>query len=105
TGLFRGRYRGDKAVASPWNVRHITFARVAVAERPAQSGDMDPETALFDESAGPNAGGQLVFADEFTGMLDEHRQNIERAASKAHGLLVFQQNLSPWKQPEAPERE
>ena len=66
---------------------------------------MDSETALFDESVRPNAGGQLVPADELTSMFDEHRQDVECAASKAHGLLVFQQNLFPWKQAEAPERE
>jgi hypothetical protein len=66
---------------------------------------MDSETALFDESARPNPGCQLVLADEFASTFDEHCQDVECAASKAHTLLVFQQNLLPWKQAEAPERE
>jgi hypothetical protein len=66
---------------------------------------MDSETTLFDGSVRPNAGCQLVLANEFTRMFDEHGQDIECATSKVDGLLVFQQDMLPRKQAEAPERE
>ena len=65
---------------------------------------MDSEITLVDESVGPNPGDQLVLADEFTGTFDQRGQDIERAASETNGLVVFQQELSRWKQAEGPER-
>ena len=65
---------------------------------------MDFEITLVDESVGPNPGDQLVLADEFTRTFDQRGQDIERAASETNGLVVFQQELSRWKQAEGPER-
>ena len=60
---------------------------------------------FFNGNVRPEAGRQLVLADEFTSMLDEHDQDTECAASKGYGLVVFQKDVLPSKQAEAPERE
>jgi hypothetical protein len=81
------------------------MARLAVAERPSQGGDMDSEVALLDVDAGPDARDQLVLGDQVAGALDQRAEDAERAAAKPDGSVSLQQQLPGRKQPKGPERE
>ena len=65
---------------------------------------MDPEVALLDVGVGPDAGNQLVLRHQLAGPLDQHDQDIERAAAEPDRSVGFQQQLLGRKQTEKPER-
>ncbi len=102
--LFRERNCCHKAVASTGNIDQIPIAAMAVAQRPPQGGDMDRKIALHNDRARPNAGHQLLLADEFAGVLDQGDQDIKSATAEANGLVAVQQQPLRRKQAKGAER-
>jgi hypothetical protein len=99
------RDRRDEAIAAAGNGRYVAIARLAIAEGPAQRGHMDAEIAFLDEGVGPDAGDQLVLADQLTGALDQDGEDVERAATESQRLFAFEQELLRRKQAEGTERD
>ncbi len=89
--LFRDRNCRDKAVATTGNIDQIPIAAMAVAQRPPQGGDMDRKIALHDGRARPDAGHQLLLADQLAGALDQGYQDIESTTAEANRLVAVQQ--------------
>jgi len=85
--------RRHEAVAASGNVRQIPAPRLTIAERPAQTGDMNPQCIFVDQSGGPDACLEFVLADEFTRIFDKHLEDIEGTAAEANGRFAFQQQL------------
>ena len=86
SGTLCDRDRGYKTVPAPGNVNQIP---IAAAQRSAECRDVDFEVALLDKGAGPDAGHEVVLADEFAGMLHERDQNIERPAAETDRIVAF----------------
>ena len=91
-------HRRDKAVTTLRHVDDIALALLAIAQRPAQRGDVHPQVDLFDHTVRPHAGDQLLLADDATGVFDQHLQNIEGAAAHAQwSIPVEDQPLAQMK--------
>src|SRR3954453_1005968 len=109
-GLRRGRlrprdaHRGHEAVAAAGDGGQEAVAVLAVTQRLAERGDVDPEVALLDEGVGPDAGDKLVLADDLARPLDQGDQDVQRPAAERHRLVALEQELPRREQPERPER-
>jgi hypothetical protein len=71
-------------------VGDVALAGAAIAERFAQSRNMDPKGGLFDDRIGPCPGDQLFFRDCLASALDERNQNVECSAPEAQRLPVLE---------------
>ena len=70
----------DKAIAAARHVRDIARTLLAVAERLAKFGDVNPEADLLDNKARPRVGEKLALWDHLTRAVDQKPQDIQRPA-------------------------
>ena len=75
------RHRRDKAVAPAWDVGDVALARLAVTERLAQRGDMNPQAPLVDDRVWPGARDQQILVNCLAGALNKRDENIQGSAA------------------------
>ena len=110
----RRNFRGRKHESSQATGIESLYSRaLAVAreqgalftQRLAQRRDVHPQARFLDNRRWPYVGNQLIPADHLAGTFDERDQELQRPAAKPHRLVVFQQQLLTWDQPERAERQ
>jgi hypothetical protein len=84
-------------------VADVAPARVTIAQRSAQRGDMNPDARFLDDGVRPHPRKQLLFADHFAGLLDQSDQDVARAAAKTHGGVALEKEALRRKQAKRPE--
>jgi hypothetical protein len=89
-GAFARRGR-DEHVSATRDIGNEPIAFAAIAERFAQSGDVDPQGCLIDDGVWPSAGDELVLVDRFSGVFDQGNEDIECAAAETHRLATVEQ--------------
>jgi len=97
--------RGDKAITLTRRRRDVPPAAASIAQRPPQGAYLEFEISLLDKGASPDAGHQLVFADQLPGALHQSGQDIKRAAAQTHRVIVFEQKSLCRNQAEGAERD
>jgi hypothetical protein len=65
---------------------------------------VDREVGRVDKKIGPNASGQVLFADQLAAAFKQSNQDIQGAASERHGLVALQQKKLHRKQAKGSER-
>jgi hypothetical protein len=99
------RHRCDKGIASAGIVDDVALALAAIAERPAQRRDVDPQGALVDNRIGPGASDEMLPRERLAGMFDKRDQDVERAAAQAQRLSVVEHRPLCGDQPKRSEDE
>src|SRR5215510_1465864 len=82
--------RGDEAVAASGDVDDEPMPVPAVTQRATQRRHMDREVGRLDKDIGPNPSHQILLADQLTAAFEQSDQDLQRTASKRHGLVAFQ---------------
>ena len=97
------RHRGNESITSARIVDDVAPARSAIAKRPAQRRDVDPQCPLLDDGIGPSAGDELVSGDGVASAFNQRDENVECTAAEAQRLSVFEQHPLLRDQPERAE--
>ncbi len=84
------RYEG---VAPAGHIHDVAAAKLAVTQRPAQPGDVDPKVALLDERIRPHAGDQVILADDLPGSTDQGNEDVQGASADRDLLFALEQEL------------
>lgn len=94
-----GRFRIDptygfnEAISSSAVVDYVPRAISSVAEHLAQGRDVNPEIAFLDQASRPHPGHEVALGDRPTGMVDELKEDLCRAATYAERFARLQQQL------------
>ena len=64
---------------------------------------MNREVGRLNENIGPNAGHQILLADQLSVAFKQNGQDFKSATSERHGLVAFQQKELRSKQAKRPE--
>ena len=80
--VFETNDRSYERVASSFNVGDISVAALAIPERLADGGHVDPEAALLHGDVRPDMINELVLTDDLAWTFGEIDQNIERPTTK-----------------------
>src|SRR6516162_9139302 len=96
--------RRHETIAASRNGGDVSAAGLAFAQRATQCADIDLEIALFDNGVGPNAGYELVPADQLSRSLDQRSQDLQGAAAETNERFAFQQQMSRWMEAERAKR-
>lgn len=80
--VFETNDRSYERVASSFYVGDISVAELAIPERLADGGHVDPEAALLDGDVRPDMINELVLSDDLAWTFGEIDQNIERPTAK-----------------------
>src|ERR1700739_3141873 len=80
--VFETNDRSYERVASSFNVGDISVAELAIPERLADGGYVNPEAALLDGDVPPDVIDQLLLSDALAWTLSKIYQNIERPTAK-----------------------
>ncbi len=94
----------DEAIALAGNAGDIPVSPVAIAKRLAQTGHVNPEVARVHDQPSPHARDQLAMADDLTGALDQHHQDVEGPVAQCERDAVLFERASGRVQPEGSER-
>lgn len=80
--VFETNDRSYERVASSFNVGDISVAALAIPERLADGGHVDPEAALLHGDVRPDMINELVLSDDLAWTFSKIDQNIERPTAK-----------------------
>jgi hypothetical protein len=80
--VFETNDRSYERVASSSDVGDISVAALAIPERFADGGHVDPEAALFHGDVRPDMINELFLSDDLAWTFGEIDQNIERPTTK-----------------------
>ena len=86
--LARLHDRRHEAVASPGQGLDVACAVLPIAERLAQAGHVEPQAAFFHPDVGPDAGQEIVLADELVRTGQQSNQDVERTRAQLYGLTI-----------------
>lgn len=73
--------RSYKAVASPLDVNDISGAPLAIAQHPAQTGDVKTQTPFRHCDIGPDRGDQLPLVDDLPPSLEQGKKYVQSAVA------------------------
>src|SRR5262249_40840541 len=76
-------------VALAGNVGDVPFLAVAVAQRLAETGHVNPEVARVDDQIAPHARNQLAVSDELARAFDQYHQNVEGTVAQCQRDAVL----------------
>src|SRR6516225_8004135 len=72
-------YRCYEAIAASRDCLNTATVWASLIEHPAKGRYLHSQVTIVDHGFGPDGGEEIVFRDDFTGPLDQHTENIERA--------------------------
>src|ERR1700733_731722 len=81
------RHRRNKAIAVALYARDVLVAKLTVAQRLAQRGQMDPKTAFLDRYLRPRPRDQGGLRDDLTGVFEKSHQDVVGSAPKRNDLV------------------
>jgi len=93
----------NELVSSARNINDEPISVLSVAQRAAQSRNMDGQICRTDKDIWPNAVGQFLLADKLTCALNQSNQDFQCTTSQRHWLVAFQQQKLCRKQAKRPE--
>src|SRR6266702_1046401 len=90
--VFETSDRFNERVASSFNTCYIAVAELAILERFADGGHVNPEAALLYGNVRPDRIDELLLSDDLAWTFGEIEQNIERPAAKGKRDTVTPQH-------------
>ena len=80
-------------VPAPWHCDDAGGRRWSCRKRLAQRQNLCAQIAFFDNKIGPDPSNQLVFADNASGVFDQHPQYLKRSRTQRHRFIAAKQQL------------
>jgi hypothetical protein len=86
--IFKSDDRANEGIAPSLDVGDVAVAKLAVAKRLADCGDVDTEGALLHGDIGPDVIHEFLLRDDLTGAVGKIGQNIQRSIAEGKHLTV-----------------